>query len=171
MSAANVIKALEGAVAATIVATADLAKLPRLRTWQAVDIDNRWSPQRDRVFPLYELRASPPRLSEEDGATLLCPVNIQISTKIDDDKTHAEIEKYYAAAQQVIDNLYAQYRSGTPGSERLAFNAHLADQEPAVNALINIGGFSHGDGLDPFEEDGVNNIGVTLIIHYSRNDY
>ena len=171
MSAINIPKAFEGAVAATIVATADLKELPRLRTWQAVDSDARWSPAQDRKFPLYELRASPPLLSEEAGATLMCPVNIQIGTNAADDKTHRNVALYYAAAQQVIDNLYAQYRSGTAGDERDAFDAHMSNKEPDVAATIEIGGFSHGDGFEPFEEEGVNFIGVSLIIHYSRSDY
>ena len=172
MSASNVPKALEGAVAAVIVATVDLGQdLPRIRTWQAVDRDGRWSPAVDRKFPLYELRASPPTLSEGEGATLMCPVNIQIGTHASDDKTHEKVALYYAAAQQVIDNLYAQFRGGTPGAERNAFDDYLSDQEPEVDDLITIGGFTHGDGLDPFEEEGINYIGVSLIVHYSRTDY
>jgi hypothetical protein len=163
---------LEGATAAAIVQTVDIGKdLPRIRAWQAVDRDGRWSPAADRVFPMYELRASPPTLSEEDGATLMCTVIIRAGTNAADDKTHANVALYYAAAQQVIDNLYAQFRAGTPGEERKAFDKHLEDQETDVNNLITIGGFSHGDGIEPFEEESVNWIGVSLIVHYSREDY
>jgi hypothetical protein len=95
---------------------------------------------------------------------------MQISTLASDDKTHKNVSVYYATAQQVIDNLYAQYRN-TEGAELNAFNTYLSDKEPVVDDLIVIGGFSHGDGLSPFEEDGVNVIGVTLIVHYSRADY
>jgi hypothetical protein len=172
VSAPNVTKALEGATAAAIVQTVDIGKdLPRLRTFLAVDGDGRWSPAADRVFPIYELRGAPPTLSEEDGATLLCPIAIRTGTNAADDKTHADLDLYSAAAQQVIDNLYAQFKAGTPGEERKAFDKHLEDQETAVNALIDIGGFSHGDSQEPFEEDGVNWVVISLIVHYSREDF
>jgi hypothetical protein len=170
MTAPNVPRALEGATAATLQQTADLATMPRIRTGQAVDADGRWSPAADRVFPLYDLRAAPPTLSEEAGATLLCPVEIQISTLASDDKTHEKLGIYYATAQQVIDRLYAQYRNAG-GTELDAFNTYLSDKEPVVDDLIAIGGFSHGNGLGLFEEDGVNVMGITLIVHYSRADY
>ena len=168
----NIPKLFEGAIAAAITENAGLATdLLRIRTWQAIDADGRWSPAIDRKPPLLDIRAKPPSTSEEDGATMVCQVALLIGTHAEDDPTHATNALFYSAVQDVLDNLYAQFRAGTAGAERNSFDAYISNNPASDSITLYIGGFSHGDGMDPFDDSGLNFIGMTFNIHYSRSDY
>ena len=166
----NIPQAFEGAIAETIRAHADLPDLPRMRTWQTLDGDFAWTPNGDRVFPLVDIRATPPSVGD-DGVTLQSTVNILVATDANDDQSHAQIAMYYAAVQGVIDSLYAQFRANSPAAERNTFDAFISDRYPAVAANVAIGGFEWGEPLAPYEEGGANFIGMVFVIHYSRVDY
>lgn len=167
----NVPKAIEGALAAALVGHMDLDELPRIRTFQAPDVDGRWTTLDDRSFPMVSLAASPPSVSPEDGMTLVCTTGILVATQADDDQDHADIAAIYSEVQKVLDNIYSQFIAQSAGVERTTFNTYLSNQAPDVNAIISIGGFTFGDGLSPYEEGGVNFIGITFSVHYSRSDY
>jgi hypothetical protein len=166
----NIPKAFEAAVATVIQAHCNLTDLPRIRTWQAIDGDLQWTPSNDRSFPLVDIRATPPAVGE-DGVTLQSTVAVLIGTNANDDPTHADMARYYEAVQTVLDALYAQFRACSAGAERVTFDATIADQHPAVAALVSIGGFEHGDPMAPYEDGGAYFIGLNWIIHFSRNDY
>jgi len=165
----NIPKMFEGAVARSILEHAALTDMPRIRTWQAIDADGRWSADSDRVFPYLDIRGGPPRVSPEDGATCLCNVTVLVATHKDDDPTHAALARYYEAVQTVLDALYSQFRSGVAGAERESFDAHIADTEPGN--VVSVGGFEYGDPLDPYDESGAQFIGMMFIVHFSRSDF
>jgi hypothetical protein len=165
----NFPKLFEGALAQTIMEHAALTDLPRIRTWQAIDADARWTPTADRVFPLIDIRTGPPRVSADDGVTCLCTVTVLVGTHKDDDPTHADLARYYEATQTVLDALYAQFRAGAAGAERLTFDRHIADAAPDVVPII--GGFEHGEPLDPYDDAGGQYIGMMFVVHFARSDF
>jgi hypothetical protein len=94
-----------------------------------------------------------------------------IGTHSEADPTHAVNASYYAAVQGVLDNLYAQFRAGTAGAERDSFDSYMSNNPASDTVTISIGGFSHGEGMDPYEDAGLNFIGMTFNVHFSRSDY
>lgn len=164
----NIPKMFEGAVARAITDNADLTDMPRIRTWQAVDSDGRWTPASDRTFPVIDIRTGPPRVGG-DGVTCLCNVTVLVATNQEDDPTHAHLARYYEAVQTVLDALYSQFRSDTSGPERDSFDAHISDTEPG--SVVSVGGFEHGEPLDPYDDGGAQFIGMLLVVHFSRSDF
>lgn len=167
----NIPKAIEGALAAAFVENMDLDMLPRIRTFQAPDIDGRWTTLDDRVFPMLFITAAPPSTSPDEGWTQICQSSILVATQADDDQDHSTIAGIYSEAQKVLDNLISQFIAQTAGAVRNSFDMYLSDKAPVEYAAISIGGFSAGDGLSPYEEGGNNFIGMTFNVHYSRSDY
>jgi len=165
----NIPKLFEGAMLAVF----RLARyeLPRVRTWRNLSKDPEWTATSDRVYPLIDIRCSPPVLSKDDGVTLVCPVNILIATNTSDDPSHETITRLEEDIQGLLDALYSQFRSGTPGAERNAFDQYLSNNVVAGDPTISVGGFVHGDPLAPFEDSGANYIGFVWEIHFSRSDY
>jgi len=167
----NIPKLFEGALADTITQHAALTDLPRMRTWQAIDRDARWSPLDDRTFPVIDIRGGPPRVDTNDGCTLICSLAVLLATWGDDDKTHADVARYYEAVQAVLDSLYSQFRAGVAGVERDTFDRHIEDQLADQAGSIAVGGFVFGEPMEPFEDSGANFIGMTFEVHYSRRDF
>jgi len=171
----NYPKAFEGAIAAVIVENNQLSELPRLRTWQALDSDSRWSPSADRVPPMYDIRGFPPVTDEEAGLTQTCAVQILVGTHAESDQDHTQLAELYDGLERVLAALYSQFindtTTGLAWQARLSFNNYLSDHEPDLNAVTRIGGFSHGQGIFPWEEGGMEFIGVLFNVHYSRSDY
>jgi hypothetical protein len=165
----NIPKLFEGAIARAIIEHAALIDMPRIRTWQAVDSDARWSPDNDLTYPLLDIRGGPPRVSSEDGATCLCNLTIVVATAIENDRTHAQLARYYEAVQTVLDALYAQFRADQTGAERQSFDAHLSDN--LADGALEVGGFEHGDALDPYTDEGGQFIGWQFVVHFSRPDF
>jgi hypothetical protein len=166
----NFPKLFEGALAAAFVQTAELASLPRIRTWQAIDADGRWSPNADRVFPAVDIRAAPPRPDDNAHAQMVS-VAITIGTEAADDPTHAMMASIYEAVQAVVDSLYSDFlMQRESGPERAAFDAYLADQGQSGHVIPAVSGFTLGEPVAPYLDGGVNVIGLELVVHYSRSD-
>ena len=145
--------------------------LPRIRTWQQIDAEADWTPAEDRVFPVLSITATPPQISDEDGATLECSVEVSVATHVEDDPAHERLSKYYDTIQTHLDNLYAQFRSGTAGVERNSFDAHLTEQTVLGDPTISVGGFTLTAPLRPYDEGGGQYTGLVLVVHYSRSDF
>lgn len=165
----NIPKLFEGAIA-RVLTTHAIANLPRIRTWQQIDADLKWTPTSDRVLPLIDIRASPPILGG-DGVTLRSVLTILVATSANDDISHSEISKWYEAVQGILDSLYSEFRNSTVGPYRTTFEGYIAGADPTAYALISVGGFEHGDPLTPYEDSGASFIGMNFTIHYSRSDY
>jgi hypothetical protein len=166
----NIPKLFEGAVAKTISDHAKLTIQPRIRTWQAIDADFNWQTASDRVFPLLDIRATPPAVGD-DGVTLMSNVAVLIATNANDDQTHGVISMIYEAVQTVLDALYSQFRTGAAGAERNTFDEYIANTQPDAGGIISVGGFEMGEPLNPYEDSGAYFIGVNFIVHYSRMDF
>lgn len=166
----NIPKKFEGALFYTLQ-KCSLIKLPRVRTWQQIDADIGWTATNDRIFPVIDIRCSPPGTNEEDGCTQKATLAILVATNANDDPTHKAMSVYYEEVQRILDNLYAQFRTGTPGTERTKFDEYLASVIVQGDPVLSIGGFSHGEATTPFEQNSAYFTGLNFNIHFSRSDY
>jgi len=169
----NVSKAIEIAMAETIRKYAEMGKGVTVRAWQSLASDGSWKENPDRTFPMIDVRCSPPK-TDDNESTLAVECSVLMGTKTDDDKDHAFISAMYEAVQGVCDNLFSQFRNAT-GSTYTA-DTEIADFLASVIANVtaagfNFGGFTFGDGLAPADDGGINMIGITMVIHYSRSDF
>ncbi len=166
----NLPSIFEGALAATITVNAEIqpSEFPRLRTWQALDAEARWSTEDDRHFPMIGIRASPPTVGD-DRRTFHVPVEVLVGTNAADDRDHAQLSRLYAAVQEIIDALYSEYINEAK-AVRTAFDQHISDQMAGADYDLHLGGIEYGDPMSPYNEDGINYIGLNINVHYSRSN-
>jgi hypothetical protein len=74
----------------------------------------------------------------------------------------------------VCDNLFSQFRTAT-GSTYTA-DTEISDFLASIVAntgadAFKFGGLTFGEGLAPADDAGINMIGITMVIHYSRSDF
>lgn len=164
-------KMFEGALAATLVAKAGWTTAPRIRCWQSVSSGTGWTATNDRTLPMLQITGAPTALND-DGVTLMCSLVVLLGTHADDDKTHTQISAYYGQVRAVLDKLYIQRnRTGAGGLEYTAFTSYLSTNYASDWALMSLGGFWFGAGLNPYEDSGVNFMGTEFIVHYTRSDF
>lgn len=165
----NVPKAIELAMAETIRANAEMGENVTIRAWQSLASDGSWKKNPDRSFPMIDVRCSPPQ-TDDNQSTLRVQCSILMGTKTDDDKSHAFVSDMYEAVQKVCDDMFKVFRSGTLTTEPFnTFQARVVTEAGADN--FQFGGLTFGEGLAPADDDGINMIGITLIVHYGRSDF
>jgi hypothetical protein len=170
----NFPKLFEGAFAAAFVrANAYAGEMPRLRTWQALDVEGRWSPLADRALPCIDIRASPPRTDDNRHAQAVSLVLI-VGTSSADDQDHAQIAAIYEEVQAVADALYADFLRKTTGAATgdatAAWNEHLAAAAAGGHVAVEVCGYTMGEPAAPYVDAGVNVVGLELVVHYRRSD-
>lgn len=163
----NVAKALEITLSTVLRAHGRLLDSVLLRCFQTLDHDGIWTASQDRTFPVVDIRARPPQ-TDENQSTLRCDVTILVATLAADDASHDQLSGLYELVQSMLDNLFAQARAGS-GSVYDSFLALMGDRVDSGKFLF--GGFTFGDTLSPYEENGANMMGVTLSVHYGRDDF
>jgi hypothetical protein len=167
----NVAKAFEIALARTIRDYAvDLGGDTVIRCWQSLREDQLWNKAGvDRVMPQISIKATPQR-TLENQVTLSCDAAIDMITNTADDQDHAIVSAMYSGVQGVLDKLAAQWKSGT-GDEYLAFTAAMTAALGNDATVYSFGGFAFGEAVAPFDDDGMNAIGVAFTLHFSRSDF
>lgn len=163
----NVSRAIEMAFAQLFRDRAELGATCAVRAWQSLRSDGGWDEERDRTFPLVDVRCAAPRF-DANARTMYCEAQILCATKTDDDKDHAAVSALYDGVQSVCDSLYSQFLSGTDGEELAAFKATATAE---LGAGFHFGGFTFGDGLSPADNAGANVIGIAMRVHFSRADF
>lgn len=164
----NIAKLIEKALATVIREHCNLPDGITIRAWQSLDYDATFDSAEDRTFPLIEIRASPPR-TDDNQSTLAVESVVVVGTQNNDDKTHAIISDIYGEVQSTLDALFASFRTGSNNDEYLTFFNSMAEAQ--VAGRFNFGGFSYGAPLAPFEDRGAVMLGITLVTHYSRDDF
>jgi len=164
----NASKAIEKSIANVIRDHADLPDGVTIRCWQTLRHDATWNETEDRTFPMIEIRAAPPQ-TDDNQSTLSIETAIIIGTQNQDDKDHAAISDIYGQVQAAIDALFASFRTGVANAHFVTFANGMT--ELADGGLFNFGGFSYGTPLAPFEDRGAVMLGISLVTHYSRNDF
>lgn len=164
----NASKAIERAFAAAFRTYGELGEGVTIRCFQSLAVDGSWDEKKDRAFPVVAITCGVPRYNA-DQSTLYADCIILCGTKTDDDKDHAKWSQIYGAVQEVADRLFAQFRAGADGVELAAFKAAvLAECGENFNGVA---GLEFADGMDPYDDNGVNMGGIVVRVHYSRNDY
>lgn len=169
----NIAKALEIAFAHVIRAYGEIGAGVTIRCWQTLRADGSWNAAKDRDFPVIDVRCSPPAPDESAESTAIAECAVLCGTKAADDKDHAAISALYAGTQDAMDRLYAGFRgNATHAPVYAAFLAKLTDAMGATDAaLFSFGGLTFGGGTAPYDDDGVNMIGLTMRVHFSRSDF
>ena len=165
----NTTKAIELAMSETIRKYAQLGEAVTIRAWQSLEADGSWEENKDRTFPMIDVRCSPPK-TDDNESTQQVECAILFGTKTDDDKSHAFVSAMYEAGQGVCDTLFSQFRSGVFTGDEIAYFLAKVVAETSSDAF-QFGGFTFGDGLSPADDGGVNMIGITLIVHFGRSDF
>ena len=165
----NTTKAIELAMAETLRKYARMGAAVVIRAWQSLEADGSWKENPDRKFPLIDVRCSPPG-HDDNESTLQVQCAILMGTKTDDDLSHAFISSMYEAVQGVCDTLFAQYKTRVFTGEELAYFLARVVAETSTDAF-QFGGLTFGDGLAPADDNGINMIGITMIVHYGRSDF
>jgi hypothetical protein len=140
------------------------------RCWHNLNADERWTAnllkeKEDRYFPCIDVRCGAPKTSDMPSE-LTANTQISIATNNDDDQDHALINAQEQAAQEALDELFAQSRLDT-GAIWDSFKASIYADCPGVL----IGGLEFGDPLPPTDEGGINMVGISVTVHYSRSDF
>ncbi len=171
----NRVMILEAGIAAVITNVARLADIPRIRTWQAIDADARWTPANDRVLPVIDIRCGAPSF-DDTGITHAFPVVVRLYTKADDDADHRQIATLYEAVQDVLDALYSDLLHGTDrtadekdiaaGVALNEFNAELSKHD--TEGRLHVGGMEWEASAPPIDDDSLNAIELVFQIHCSR---
>ncbi len=165
----NVSKAIELAFAEAIRENAEIGEGVTVRAWQSLEADGSWKENPDRAFPMVDIRCSPPRM-DDSQTTLQVECAILMGTKTDDDKSHAFVSQMYDAIQKVCDDLFSDFRQADENSEPL--KTWLATVAANVESgAFGFGGFTFGEGMAPMDDGGVNMIGITMVVHYSKTGF
>lgn len=164
----NAPKHIEIALARLIRDHAGLPDGVTIRAWQTLDADATWSEAEDRTFPMIEVRCSPP-VVDENQHTLQVQAGIIIGTQTADDKSHDEISHIYGLVQAAIDRFFIQRPGRTPGAELNTFTSVMDGSVGPANFRLN--GLTYGEPITPYEDRGAALIGLTLVIHYTRDDF
>lgn len=164
----NISAAIEKSISSVIRDFCDLPEKTVIRAWQNLEHDATWDLENDRTFPMIEVRCSPPRVNENQS-TLYVDCAILIATAAADDRNHSVIRDMFTDVLDVTDALFAQ-RPGRPsGPEIQAFTSEMSANVPPSHFAL--GGISYGDSQPPFDDRGINMIGISLVIHYTRDDF
>jgi hypothetical protein len=167
----NAAKAIESAVVQTLRAYADLGKGAVIRGWQNLRVDGAWkidpATNTDRTLPLVDVRCSPPR-PDESQHTVVAACHIDAMSNAETDRDHSFISGMYDAIQETCERMrQASLVASSSCPILAAFVAVLAQEMPQLY----FGGLSYGDPTEPYDDAGVNVIGLTLNVHYSLADY
>lgn len=138
-----------------------------IRCWQNLRRDALWSDAGgvDKAAQTIDIRAAPP-VSDEDQVNLSTALSIECFCKAADDRDHAIIAAMYEAAQSAMDALHSQFTlrpTSTP--ELTRFEAVMTKE---IGPTFTLGGFTYGDSTAPYNDAGYNAIGMSLVLHYSR---
>ena len=98
---------------------------------------------------------------------------VEIRTSVHDDPDHREVSRIYDATQTLFDSLFDQFYGGTDGDELAAFKGSLDAEfkgslDAEYGAEFPFGGLTYGDSAAPWDDDGVNCISFSFVMHYSR---
>jgi hypothetical protein len=148
----------------------DLQKGTVIRHWQSLKADTLWKVDTagaDRKLPLVDLRCAPPQPDEDQwGIRGECAIEVQ--TDSDADQDHSVASLIYDSVQEVCERMRQASLLGTHSEERLAlFIAKLAEEMPSLG----FGGLTYGGAIPPYDDAGVNTIGLTLVVHFSMSHY
>ena len=155
---------------ADIIKTYPIGAQTMIRCWHIIRNDYKWKSDTDRVLPCIDLRCAPMTLDATAGSSAVSEIQITIQTQAEDDEDHKMIADIESAVQEAVDSLYSSFRhirSSPANAKYIAFKAAI----DSACTSVKIGGITLGAPLMPFDEDGLNTVGITLSVHYHRSDF
>lgn len=166
----NIAAAYEAALAATLRAYAEIGEDTAIRSWQNLSADPVWRNDPatgDRSLPCIDIRCAPPVPDADVAWNMTATATVEIRTSVHDDPDHREVSRIYDATQTLFDSLFDQFygNGGTDGDELAAFKGSL---DAEYGAEFPFGGLTYGDSAAPWDDDGVNCISFSFVLHYSR---
>jgi len=141
---------------------AELGSETVVRPWQAMMRDGSWDKVVDREFPCLDIRFAPEKV-QDDQVTLVCEGSILCCSKAADDKDHAVVSAMYEAAHGVLRGIFLAFINNT-GTDYTNFTAAIAAADPGA---INVGGVTFSDPTPPYDDGGINMIGIGFAVHFS----
>lgn len=163
----NIPKTIETAIA-TILRDNGIGDVTLIRCWHVLDGDYKWNAVVDRAFPCVEVRCTAPRTSEENRVTQNVSVELKICTNGEDDRSHLEICQYEDSVQGTIDLLYAQFANGQGGALLETFKSIVLTDCEVIPAIADI---VLGEPTPPYNEDGINVVGLNVMVYFARTDF
>ena len=160
----NVPSAIEEAYA-DLIKGYELGSATMVRCWHGLRKDTKWKPDPDKTLPCVDVRCGPPKMDENER-TLSVDCTLQAFTKAVTDKNHQDINRIEQALQEACDAMYSQFIAQA-GTEYATFIAAIAKACSGAT----VGGFTFGEGLAPYDEDGQNTVGISMTVHYARSDF
>jgi hypothetical protein len=152
--------AIELALADVIRNKADIGAGTILRCWQTLTDEQAIAADGARMFPMIEVRCGPPATA--DQTTRYCDVVILCGTYNEDDKTHLQIAQLYEGVQIAVDALHAQSIART-GADLSLFSTRISSE---YSGSFSLGGITLSGSEPPYEDGGVNFIGVNMRVHF-----
>ena len=163
----NIPKAVERSIASMLRNHAELGADVVLRCWQSLDADSLWDKDEDRKFPMIDIRCSAPRSDDKRNCYVVC--SVLCGTKADDDRNHAVISALYGSVQTVLDGIHGGYKDIVGNTYRTEFEALISDE--LGTGVSSLGGFDFEDSQPPYDDGGVNMIGIGVRVSYGRSDF
>lgn len=164
----NIPKAIEKAFADLVKGQAIGAETV-IRCWHNLLYDPKFTANiakgYDRCFPCIDIRTSPPKV-DDNTYTVSASTQILIATKCDADKNHKTISAIEEAVQTALDALYSQWHDRA-GTLWIDFKASVQKDCSGVE----VQGLTLSDTIQPYAEEELNIVGITVIVHYSRTDF
>ncbi len=163
----NIPKTIETAIA-TILRDNGIGDVTLIRCWHVLDGDYKWLPDVDRSMPCIDIRCAAPRTSEENRVTQSVSVELKICTNAEDDRSHSEVCLYEESVQGTLDSLYAQFANGQGGTMLDMFKTIVTTDCQAIPEIADI---VLGEPTPPYNDEGINVVGLNLIVHFARTDF
>lgn len=159
----NVPKAIETAVATMIRSYAEIGAEAVIRPFQALNWDGSWDAEKDREFPVFDIRFAPER-TDESQMTFVSEGTILIGTYVHDDKDHRHISDYYGEVHTVLREIFQGFLGNADTAKYDEFKSLI---ETEIGGTFGIGGITFGEPLAPYDDGNANMIGIGFNIHFS----
>jgi len=163
----NVPKAIEKAVAKMFRSYGNLGAGVLIRPWQSLDYDGSWKKDIDREFPVVDIRFAPER-TEENQHTFISEGTILFGTFTQDDKSHSFLSAMYGGGHDVLRDIFRGFLGETGVSRYVTrYNEFKSLIENELGSPFALGGITFAEPLAPYDDGGVNKIGIGYNIHFS----
>lgn len=159
----NISAAIELALADVIRNSAEGVPGTVIRAWRTLSEEQALA-EGPRKFPMISISAST-KGYDENQATNFCDVVILCGTFNEDDKNHANCAALAEQTETGLDALFDQFMDNSPGD---AYNLFTSRMAADYTGTFNLGGFSWTGNEPPYEDGGINLIGMSFRVHFSR---
>jgi hypothetical protein len=161
----NITEAIERAIA-DVLRNQALGDNVLIRCWHNLKKDNAWKPENDRVFPCIQIACSTPISLNGSKVSKSCECTIDIFTNPAADQDHSVISKIESGCQEALESLVDACEA-----ESLAvFDKFESSAKKDYPGVLSINGLEFTDGNQPGIDEGVQSVGLAIIVHYAKSN-